>query len=145
MHWKICTIGKPSLAFAKSGVDEYLKRLKRYAQVESQTFRESGQEANSAQLLKASENTLRIALDERGTAISTRKWVETIDAWELDSVKTVSLLIGGADGHSGELRQASDRVWKLSELTLQHELALVVLLEGLYRCYTIKRGEPYHR
>ena len=87
MHWKICTIGKPSLAFAKSGVDEYLKRLKRYAQVDWQTFREAGQKTNSQQLLKASEGTLRIALDERGKPISTHKWVERIDSWELESVE----------------------------------------------------------
>ena len=145
MRWRICTIGKPSLAYAKFGTDEYLKRLKRYAQVDWQTFRESGQASNSERLLKASEDTIRIAFDERGKSTPTQNWVETIDRWELDGVKTISLLIGGAEGHSEDLRQASDHVWKLSDLTLQHELALVVVLEGLYRCYTIKRGEPYHR
>lgn len=139
MRWKICHVGKPALGYAKSGAEEYLKRLKRSATVEVVVARDE------AGLLKASEGGLRIALDERGEAISTPAWVERIDAWEMDGVKTVSLLIGGADGHSPELRAACDEVWSLSALTLQHELALVVLLEGLYRCYTIKRGEPYHR
>jgi 23S rRNA (pseudouridine1915-N3)-methyltransferase len=60
-------------------------------------------------------------------------------------IKEVSFLIGGADGHDPAVRHAADLVWALSPLTLQHELALVVLLEQLYRAYSIKRGEPYHR
>ena len=69
-----------------------------------------------------------------------------MNAWEMDpGVKTVSLLIGASDGHTTELREKADAVWALSPLTLQHELALVVLLEQIYRAYSIKRGEPYHR
>ncbi|MFT5471085.1 MAG: 23S rRNA (pseudouridine1915-N3)-methyltransferase, partial [Verrucomicrobiales bacterium] len=136
---RICQVGKPALAYAKAGADEYLKRLRRYATVDVAVAKD-GQ-----QLLKLSENTVRIALDERGDRISTSDWVKRINAWELDGVKAASLLIGGANGHSEELRDSCDEVWSLSGLTLQHELALVVLLEGLYRCYTIKRGEPYHR
>ena len=60
-------------------------------------------------------------------------------------IKNVSFLIGGSDGHSSELRNCCDEIWSLSAMTMQHELALVVLLEQLYRAYTIKRGEPYHR
>ena len=50
-----------------------------------------------------------------------------------------------ADGHPEELRQAADETWSLSTMTLQHELALVVLLEQLYRAFSIQRGDPYHR
>ena len=60
-------------------------------------------------------------------------------------LKKVAFLIGGADGHPPELRERCDEIWSLSRMTMQHELALVVLLEQLYRVFTIKRGEPYHR
>jgi 23S rRNA (pseudouridine1915-N3)-methyltransferase len=63
----------------------------------------------------------------------------------MEGVKRVAFLIGGADGHEPATRAAADAVWALGRLTLQHELALVVLLEQLYRIQTIKRGEPYHR
>lgn len=139
MRWKICHVGKPALSYAKAGADEYLKRLKRYANVEVAVARDG------PQLLKLSEGSFRIALDERGKSITTDDWVDRINDWEMDGVKTISLLIGGADGHTKEQREQCDAIWSLSGLTLQHELALVVLLEGLYRCYTIKRGEPYHR
>lgn len=120
--------------------------MQRYTPVTLTHGKERGAVQNSAQLLVASEGTLRIGLDERGKDLSTAGLVETINRWELDpSVKTVSLLIGGADGHTEDLRAQCHGLWRLSSLTLQHELALVVLLEALYRAYTIKRGEPYHR
>ena len=70
------------------------------------------------------------------------KWIE---ARQNDGTKRVSVLIGGANGHSEEVRAAADEVWNLSAMTLQHELALVVFMEQLYRAYSIVRGEPYHR
>ena len=60
-------------------------------------------------------------------------------------IKSVAFLIGGADGHSSSFREQCDATWSLSRMTMQHELALVVLLEQLYRVYTLKRGAPYHR
>ena len=57
----------------------------------------------------------------------------------------MSLLIGGAAGHSGVLREKVDAAWSLSKLTLPHELARLVLLESLYRAETIRAGHPYHR
>ncbi len=62
-----------------------------------------------------------------------------------EGVKEITYLIGAADGHTEELRKSCDLVLSLSPLTLQHELALVVLLEQIYRVATLRRGEPYHR
>ena len=70
---------------------------------------------------------------------------QKIGTWEQHGPRDFALLIGGADGHTDELRQAANWTWSLSKLILQHELALVVLLEQLYRAYTIKSGLPYHR
>ena len=88
---------------------------------------------------------LRIVLDERGEELTSRALAGKIDAWEQSSVKAGAILIGGADGHTDALRKAAGWTWSLSRLTLQHELALVVLYEQLYRAYTIKAGLPYHR
>jgi 23S rRNA (pseudouridine1915-N3)-methyltransferase len=85
-------------------------------------------------------------MDERGKLQNTLMVRAAVDAWEMNAgIKRVSFLIGGADGHTEALRKEADEIWALSPLTLQHELALVVLLEQLYRVHTIKRGEPYHR
>jgi 23S rRNA (pseudouridine1915-N3)-methyltransferase len=68
-----------------------------------------------------------------------------LNQWEQRSLKGVAVLLGGADGHTEELRASADWVWSLSQLTLQHELATVVALEQIYRAYTLKAGLPYHR
>lgn len=146
MTWRILAAGKPALVYAKKGIEEYLKRLSRGAKVEVVYLKAGSSEAVSADLLARSEGTYRIALDERGKAWTTGEFVDEVNRWEMDpGIKTITLLIGASDGHTEELRQRCDQRWALSPLTLQHELALVVMLEQLYRAYSIKRGEPYHR
>ncbi len=146
MKWTVYAIGKPALTYARAGVAEYEKRLSRHGGVELVSFKEAGQEENSRRLLEASEGCcLRVVMDERGDLLTTAELTERVAAWEMDRVKRVGVLIGGADGHSDEVRGAADLVLGLSRLTLQHELALVVFLEQLYRVGTVRRGEPYHR
>ena len=145
MRLHILTIGKPRLAFARAGVEEYLERFPPKNGVEIETLRSSTRENESKLLLARSEGMLRVVLDERGEQITSREFARKIAAWELQRTKSVAFLIGGADGHSDELRRKADWRWSLSPLTLQHELALVVLLEQLYRARCINAGTPYHR
>lgn len=146
MKWQVLAIGKPSLAYAKAGTEEYLKRLSRYAKLELRTdWKEAGAAKNSEVLLAASEGAVRLALDERGEIWTTAQFAENVASWQNRGVKRVALLVGGADGHTPELRQTADHLVSLSGFTLQHELALVVLLEQIYRVHTLLKGEPYHR
>ena len=143
MKLRILAIGKPKLRYAADGIAEFQKRLARSGKLEIHYLKDGN---DTRQFLQRSEGTYRIALDERGWCPTTTELVQRIDALEeRGDIKTVTFLIGGADGHSEELRGACDLVLSLSSLTLQHELALVVLLEQLYRVFSIKRGEPYHR
>jgi 23S rRNA (pseudouridine1915-N3)-methyltransferase len=145
MRWHILTIGKPKLAYARAAVEEYAPRLQGFTQLEFTTLKAATREQESAALLERSQAHFRIVLDERGEQIGSKAFAEKITAWEQDRVKSVALLIGGAEGHTEELRVRADWKWSLSKLTLQHELALVVALEQVYRAYGIKAGTPYHR
>jgi Uncharacterized conserved protein len=146
MRRRILVAGKPALAFAAAGVAEYMKRLGRHGGCELVELKAGDPARVSRELLARSEGDYRIALDERGEALTTRQWEQRLSALEMrGDVKRVSFLIGAADGHTDELRAKADGVWQLSALTLQHELALVVLLEQLYRVATLKSGSPYHR
>ncbi len=147
MTWRFIGVGKPSLPFARDGLAEYLRRLGRYARAEFLPVRAGGgAEAETGRLLKASEGAYRIALDERGENWGSVKLAGRVADLEMDgSVKAVAVLIGGADGHGAALRDAADLVLSFGRLTMQHELALVVAAEQIYRVYTIRRGEPYHR
>jgi 23S rRNA (pseudouridine1915-N3)-methyltransferase len=146
MNYKIIAIGKPSLEWARSGIADYLLRLTRYGKTAVEYLKEGTASQNSERLLKASAGCRRIAMDERGKLQTTTAVRHAVDRWEMEpGLKCVCFLIGGADGHTEALRSGADEIWALSPLTLQHELALVVFLEQLYRVHTIKRGEPYHR
>jgi len=145
MRWNIFAIGKPKLNFARLGIDEYAARLKPFAPVRIEYLKAADHADESRVLVERSEGMLRVVLDERGDHVSSRDLAKKIDAWEQRGPRDFALLIGGADGHTDELRKAADWKWSLSKLTLQHELALVVTLEQLYRAYTIKAGLPYHR
>jgi 23S rRNA (pseudouridine1915-N3)-methyltransferase len=145
MHWHVFAIGKPKLGFARDGVVEYTKRLRPLARVTIEYLKPAGGEEESAILLRRSEGMLRVALDERGEQMTSRDLATRVGQWEQERVKSVALLLGGAEGHSAELRAEANYVWSLSRLTLQHELALVLVLEQIYRAYTIKSGMPYHR
>lgn len=145
MRLRIFTIGKPKLGFARAGVEEYLGRLRALGGMEVTELKAGKREQESAALIERSEGFFRVALDERGEQITSRELAARLAGWELQRVKGVAFLIGGADGHTDELRQCADWRWSLSQLTLQHELALIVLLEQLYRARSINAGSPYHR
>jgi len=145
MKHTILAAGKPALGYAKTGVAEYLKRLTRYGSYDLKHIKDGSSEDVSQRLKTASEGTLRIVMDERGENLTTGQITQRIQDWEMRGIKRACYLIGASDGHTQELRNESDLIWALSPLTLQHELALVVLLEQLYRIATIQRGEPYHR
>lgn len=146
MKLRVIAAGKPALAYAKLGIEEYLKRLDRFGGCELVIIKAGCSDDVSARLLERSEGSYRIALDERGAAWNTRTLAGKLDDLALrGEIKAVSFLIGAADGHSAALRQTADQVLCLSALTMQHELALLVLLEQLYRLASLKAGLPYHR
>ncbi|MBG7608284.1 MAG: 23S rRNA (pseudouridine(1915)-N(3))-methyltransferase RlmH [Verrucomicrobia bacterium] len=146
MRFRLIVAGKPALGYAKTAVEDYLKRLGRHGSYELAIVKAGDKDAVSDRLLDASTGCYRIALDERGDTPTTRKLAERIDDLEMaGEVKTVAFLIGAADGHTATLRKSCDMTLSLSSMTMQHELALVVLLEQLYRLATIKAGSPYHR
>ena len=146
MQIRIIVAGKPALAYAKAGVEDYLKRLSRAGGHELVVVKSGTRDEVSARLLERSRSCFRVAMDERGHCMTTRQFAEKLGSLEMQGeVKTVAFLIGAADGHSEKLRDECDLVLSLSPFTLQHELALLVLLEQLYRVACLKSGSPYHR
>jgi len=146
MNIRVIVAGKPALAYAKAGVEEYLKRLRRFGNHELMVIKAGGPQEVSARLLERSEGCHRIAMDERGEMLTTRNLHQHIAALEMrGDVKTLAFLIGAADGHTQALRDACEGLLAISPMTLQHELALLVLLEQLYRVASIKNKSPYHR
>jgi 23S rRNA (pseudouridine1915-N3)-methyltransferase len=145
MQWRILAVGKPKLGFARAGIEEYSGRLRALTDLKVDFVKPASGETESAALLRRSQGAYRIVLDERGDQVTSRELARRVGQWEQQRIETIAVIIGGAEGHLPELRAEADWLWSLSRLTLQHELALVVALEQLYRAYAIKGGLPYHR
>lgn len=85
-----------------------------------------------------------VALDERGRAWSSAELAREVERWQ-NHQPSVALIIGGPEGLSDEVSQRANQSWSLSALTLPHGLARVVVVEQLYRAWTILQGHPYHK
>ncbi len=98
-----------------------------------------------ARLLSAMPKDGRlVALDGRGRNWSTEQLAEQLERWSVDG-RELAFAVGGPDGHSKAVLDASEAQWSLSPLTFPHPLVRVLLAEQLYRALTILRGHPYHR
>lgn len=145
MRWCVVAVGKSRLAYARAGISEYLARLRCFCTVDTAYVKPSDPLREGNQLLDRSEGCFRLILDERGKAFTSRALAEEVRKIEGNPRKTCALLVGGANGLSKHVIESADLLWSLSPLTLQHELALVVALEQIYRAHTILTGIPYHR
>lgn len=143
MTWKIIAVGRPALEYAREGIRDYLDRIRGFTKIET-LFLKSSSDVH-AKMLAGSEGCFRILLDERGRQFTSRGFAAEIQKWENRSISKCALLVGGADGWDEEMRRKAGLLWALGTLTLQHELALLVALEQVYRACTIKAGLPYHR
>ena len=90
------------------------------------------------------EDALRVALDERGKDLSTQKFSETLQAWQNTS-QPIAILVGGPDGLDPALKTSCTQLLRLSSMTMPHPLVRVVLIEQIYRGWSILVNHPYHR
>jgi len=143
MKLHLVTVGKPKLAYAAAGWEEYLGRLQRLHTVRV-THLADKHAYDASKIREAVQGTYVVALEITGTILSSEQLAEFLDKRELGAHE-VSFVIGGPDGLPQEIRDAADYRWSLSRLTLPHDLAMVVTCEALYRASTIRAGLPYHR
>ena len=144
--------GKTKDEHLRALVAEYLKRLTRFVRCEVIETREgagtdrSGVKKESQRILDAiPAGSMTLLLDVKGREWNSPELADEVRRWENDSIKEVAIVIGGAAGVSAELAARAQKRWRLSRLTLTHEMARVVAVEQLYRAYTINRGLPYQK
>ena len=135
-------MGKPS-GWARAAAEEFSKRIGGFAEVDLLHVKEGPKQ--DQELLVKSEGWHRVVLDARGKAAGTADWKRQFARWEQAGKAKTAWLLGGADGHGESLRSQCGTVWSLGPQTLSHDLALVVLLEQIYRVVSWRAGHPYHR
>lgn len=144
--------GKTKDEHLRALVADYLKRLSRFVRcevIETRDFSGSDharmKKESEALLARLPGDTLMMLLDIDGREWNSHELAEQVRRWENDSVKEISIVIGGQDGVSSEVEQRAQKKWCLSRLTLTHEMARALAVEQIYRAYTINRGMPYQK
>lgn len=154
MRVRLIWVGKTRDAHLRALADEYLKRLARFTRCEVVELRESaahtrpleGIEDEGKRIISALRpDSLTVLLDVAGQQWSSQELAAHVERWQTGGVREVAFVIGGPHGVSKEVGQRASLRWSLSRLTLTHEMARVVLLEQLYRAYTIIHGLPYQK
>jgi 23S rRNA (pseudouridine1915-N3)-methyltransferase len=139
---KIAWIGKTKDPAIQSLTTEYLKRISRYVEVEGLPL------ADETALLKLRDKSrpvhTLVLLDSRGKELSSEEFAEFLQDHQDRNPQPLVLAIGPADGFSDTARKTANTSLSLGKMTLPHELARVVLLEQVYRAFTILKGHPYH-
>ena len=143
MDIAIVAVGKLR-PYYRQAADDYLRRLKRYASLREHEVREASraptppaQRAEEAARLetRVADGSIMVALAREGVGWSSRELARQLERW----------LIGGSAGLDPSLMARASARWSLGPLTFPHELARVVVVEQVYRAFTILRGEPYHK
>ena len=150
MKFRLIWIGKTKDRNWRALQDEYLQRLSHFAKCQIVEIKDSasheGPEIEGKRILEIlNPKSFVVLLDVDGKPLSSPDLAKTIEKWQLRSIKEIDFVIGGASGVSGEVGEKADFRLSLSFLTFTHEMARVVLLEQLYRAYSIINGFPYQK
>ena len=138
----VIAVGRLKEAYLVAAEDEYKKRLRPYCTLNVVEVKD-----DAAALAAVPVGAVLYAFDERGGALTSLEFArETIAINELHGGgATIAFAIGGADGHSDAMRARASKLLSFGKLTIAHRLVRVLVLEQIYRGYTINRGLPYHR
>ena len=154
MRLSIVAVGQKVPGWAQEAWDDYVKRFPPELKVELKAVKTEPRASKTRETLLAAERqrieaaiargTHVVALDERGTALTTKALADRLTSWQGEG-QDVALVIGGPDGLDPEFRRLAHERIRLSDLTLPHAMVRVLLIEQLYRAWSIQTGHPYHR
>ncbi len=154
MRLSIVAVGQKVPDWAQMAYDDYAKRFPPEIKLELKAVRTEPRASKTLDTLLTAERariegaiprgTHVVALDERGTAMTTLALAERLKAWQR-SGDDVAIVIGGPDGLDNDFKKAAHERLRLSDLTLPHAMVRVLLIEQLYRAWSITINHPYHR
>lgn len=146
MKFKFIWVGKTKDKNWRALQEEYLSRLSHFVRYDIVEIKDGGKESEGNRIIEQlNQSSLVCTLEVGGMAISSHGLASWIEDWQNRGLKEVTFVIGGADGLDSKVLEKSDIGLSLSLLTLTHETARVVLVEQLYRAFTIIKGFPYQK
>ena len=155
MHIRLLAVGDRQPSWVDEAFDIYAGRLPRdwkfhidaigtVRRQKNDKTRKAAEAEGELILARLDKSELVVLLDERGRQLSSRGLAEKLSDWQGEG-RDLCFVIGGPDGVSGACRERANFTWSLSQLTLPHGLARVLLAEQLYRAHSLQVGQPYHR
>lgn len=155
MRLEVLLLNKTKEPYLQEGIRDYQTRLKRFNPIELVEIKVKKLSTRSDSEIKNFESTLidkrasqgsyRIVLDSRGQQLSSKKFASFLSDLERKSVQTASFIIGGPLGLADEQLRKADYILSLSSMTYTHDMTRLILLEQIYRAFTIKAGTRYHK
>lgn len=134
----LVAIGKLKEPWARVACDDYMGRIRPYAKIEHLEVKDEGS------LHKHLKGQTWI-LDEQGKMLSSVQLASQLEDLQQFGEGTLTLILGGPDGLSADMKKKSQFLWSLSSLTFPYQMARLIVLEQVYRAFRILKGEPYHR
>lgn len=154
MKLSVVAIGQRLPAWAEEACADYLKRFPPDWKVELKALKAESRESKPVPVVMSTEaaridaaigpGCRRIVLDERGARLSSAELAQRFQVWQMDG-RPLAFVIGGADGLDPGFKASADEAIRLSDLTLPHAMARVLLLEQIYRAWSLLHNHPYHR
>ncbi|MBD1432596.1 23S rRNA (pseudouridine(1915)-N(3))-methyltransferase RlmH [Sphingobacterium sp. DN00404] len=155
MKITLLCIGKTDENFVKTGIENYVKRLKHYIHFDisvipdiknAKHLTQEQQRAKEGELILKQLNNgdFVVLLDERGKTFSSVEFAKFVEQKMIGSVQHIVFIIGGPYGFSEDLYHRANQQLSLSKMTFSHQMVRLFFVEQLYRAFTILRGEPYH-
>ena len=154
MKLMVVAIGQRQPAWALSAWDDFAKRFAPELGLELKALKAEPRGSRTAAQNMAAEaarieaavprGARRIVLDEHGSRLTTQQLAQRLQVWREDG-RDAALLIGGPDGLDPSVKASADETLRLSDLTLPHAFVRVLLVEALYRAWSLQQGHPYHR
>ena len=151
MRFNFVWVGKTKDKNWRALQAEYLQRLSHFTRCEISEIKDAGGERNSKEteskriLEKVNQTSSVCLLDVEGRSLSSHELAALVETWQNQALREIVFIIGGAEGVSREVVGRANFSISLSGFTLTHEMARVVLLEQLYRAFTIIKGFPYQK
>jgi 23S rRNA (pseudouridine1915-N3)-methyltransferase len=159
MKLTIIAVGKLKEKYLKDGIAEYSKRLTRFCdleiiEIEDEQVPENISAANALQvkrkeadkiLKKVKEGSVLVVLDIKGEKLDSEEFASKLNSFFISGNSHITFVIGGSLGLDDALVKKSNFKFSMSDLTFPHQLARLILLEQLFRCFKINNGETYHK
>lgn len=143
-------VGKTKNEHWRALQEDYLQRLSHFVkysitEIKDKASHETVEIEGERILKKVNQSSFVCLLDVKGRSLGSRKFAKEIEKWQIRGLKEITFIIGGFEGVSSEVVKRADFSLSLSLLTFTHEMARVVLLEQIYRSYSIIKGYPYQK